>query len=365
MADDMADECIICRGPFKDAYFCSDGWSYCRECIIRWTAPSGIPWKSPVTNKLVYTPPLLARNERLRCLTIQALHTQLTESIAAKRVVETMRICGDLGSAITDTERVDALNCLTNNTVETLGVDEFWAAIGIAHRDSSQLLSVIVESGGVIWDALKEDLTSYRRPLVRVGVLEEMTRCVCEIGLSEFALPLLAHLCRRSSYCDAITIPPQQPKSRFEGRYERCTSSTEDTGLVFVSPRTASQLFIPSDGSPASVQTTSGERFVFPANKSTLPLLMDWQERRGDATAVFPDYNPYEDDTATEWTCPFDFSVFEQPLPYLPTATRYMPFVQREVCHSQLHAELLETLMSVISTFVDQPNEPKRRRRRQ
>jgi hypothetical protein len=351
MTDALAtDECIICRSPFKDAYFCSDGWSYCRECILRWTATE-TPWRSPISNKLIYAPALLVRDERLRCLSIQNLRVKLVEAIAFCRGVEALRICGDLGNVITDTEKFETLACWDG--LEVMKVDEFWVAIGIARCDSSYLLSVISQKGGaVLLDALREDLLSHRRPLVLLGVLEEMARCACEAGLCEFALPILVHLCKRSSFCDAIVIPAQQPKSRFEGRYERCFSGSEESALVFVRSRDLAQLTIPSDGSPASVQSLSGERFVLSERRDSLPFQMDWRQRRNLKATVFPDYNPDEEEASScieEWICPYDCSVFEQTPAYLPTETKYMPSVQREVSQSLVHAELLEVLTNAVN----------------
>lgn len=370
MDEPQNDECIICRSYYRDPYFCSDGWSYCKECITKWTNTSGIPWKSPFTNKLIYSSPLLVRDEKRHCLSLEHLHYQLSVELSHCSMKGALRVCADLGLAITENEIYDVLCCCMQST-ETMTVDEFWIAVSICQSLPDCILSVIARSGLTLWDALKEDLSSSRRPLVEMTTLTLLTRCACEAANFEFALPLLSHLCRRSAFCDAIAIPPQQPKSRYEGRYERCTHSMSSEATVFVNSRTAAHLTIPHDGSPATVQTTTGERFVFPARKGTLPFNTDWVARRGPgATTVFPD-NSCDEGTVSDWTCPVECTVFEQSIAYIPPGTKYIPFAQREVSQSGLHADLLEILCnsSAVASSQTPPvsqdhGSSKRRRRR-
>lgn len=312
-----------------------------------------------MTNEFIYTVPLLVRNQKLRCLSIQRLHAELQESIDASDSLRAIRIAADLGQALSDAESTNVLNCFIQ-TETVVGPEELWVLISLTTSDEMQLLAVLSVVGtATMAAALKEDLQHPRRPYVQVYVLEEVTRCACKHGLFDMALILMAHLCRRVAYCDAFDVLPQHPRSRFEGRYERCISG-DSKAVMYVHVRSTSILFLPLDGSPAHIQTQNGEHFAFPAAAATSfrdPCA--WSERKelqfGENEASF----------TSDWTCPLECSVFERMPMHVPPEMRYRLRVDRELCRTNTYAEFLELLSAATQQQSPPDNgEPKRHRRR-
>ena len=296
--------CVICKDVFVNPFFCTDGFTYCKNCIGLWEQVSGNQWLSPRSNRVIYDKALLVRNEQM-VIEVRKYNLQIyndlikCDQIASK--IQALSMYCDNSPMYSRAEGISTLRTIGANSPNSFNNLNARAHIILDCCYNTDRLKMFL-LGGHLNSLLSSDKSDSSIPFVSLRVLIRLSEVLTDIidsdVLASAAQNLIDHLFYRESTIDVIQI---MRHSILDGVYFRSVDGTESTYVEFVSfneTGVESTMHVPTDSfhglnedfRETCIITENGARKYYASQQGSniSSGVSRWAARKATET-VFPD----------------------------------------------------------------------------